>query len=571
MENKNDNVSMFNNNICEKNDEDEDIATKNLNEKVNDTNLNSKVNRYTFSFKIKLLFLFFFITLINVGVEFLYRDKLFDWSVEKIVSLHKRNSDTDDMIYKLSILISWLPRFQVTFVVTLLIYNYAYTPKVISVLSATYFGQCLNSLLKLIYNNPRPQWVDDKIHSFKCDPAYGNPSGHSMETTSLFLTLWDVSINHNNLFEGNLLPLKYILLSLIIILIFLISMSRFVLGVHTLNQIIYGNILGLMVFLFIKYIMFEDDYNSDSFFQRYFEDLYNSPNNDENNRKPNFHFQKIIESKLAINSNDRNIENKMRIKNEKEDLFKKDKDISSKNSKNKYDEHDDLRIHPQNSELIISVKDINLEKDSNYHNEIIQTCEEQVFEKKELSFKDFKMRWIIVMIVGLINISALAFYFYYRDSDQELKYNSIIDKRCGKDYSTYKRLSNKQLEVCLNISAFLFIIFGIEFEIFLLHDKNLNSFYKNLRIWNDTAWWKSIIRFIITGGIVVGIYYGISSIIPETKYDFTGDISKYNRSEIESDLALLIIFKGPLPQILIMFYVFFLNKFICSKIMLINI
>lgn len=512
--------------------------------------------RYTFNSKIKLFLLFSFLTMIIVGTEFLYRDELFKWSIEKIVSLHKRYSNTDHILYNLSYLISWLPRFQVTFVITLLIYNYSYPSKVISVLSATYFGQCFNSLLKLIYHNPRPQWMNDEILSFKCDPAYGNPSGHSMETTSLFLTLWDVSINHNNLLEGNFLPFKYIILSLVIVSIILISLSRLVLGVHTLNQIIYGNLLGLIVFFFIKYMMFENDYNSDSFFRRYFEDLSNITSNEE------------INSRIYYLKSTKNIKLDKTLEINKVENQSHSTDKNKFNAK--YNDHNDLKDINKNSEFIYSIKDNN--KDNNHSkNENIMTIEDKVYEKKELSFKDFKMRFIIIMIISLIMISALAFYFFYKDSEQEKLYNSIIDKRCGVEYSSYKRLSNKQLEVCLNVSAFLFIILGIEIEVFLMHDKNLNSFYRNTYIWNDTKWWISIIRFLLTGGIVVGIYYGISSIIPETKTEYTGDSQNYNRNEIESNLASLIIIKGPLPQILIMLYVFFINKYLCSKINLINI
>lgn len=47
------------------------------------------------------------------------------------------------------------------------------------------------SILKMIYNDPRPYWSDDRVKAFECYSEYGNPSGHSMMGALIFGMFWE--------------------------------------------------------------------------------------------------------------------------------------------------------------------------------------------------------------------------------------------------------------------------------------------------------------------------------------------------------------------------------------------
>jgi membrane-associated phospholipid phosphatase len=72
---------------------------------------------------------------------------------------------------------------------------------------------------KSLMSHPRPSWASDEIQAWACDPDFGNPSGHSLTS----MTFASFSSNHYLLF-----------------LAFLVGYSRMVLGVHSLNQVVFG-------------------------------------------------------------------------------------------------------------------------------------------------------------------------------------------------------------------------------------------------------------------------------------------------------------------------------------------
>ena len=45
-----------------------------------------------------------------------------------------------------------------------------------------YLSVCVYSLsiLKMLYNDPRPYFISDEIKGYGCDSEFGNPSGHAM-------------------------------------------------------------------------------------------------------------------------------------------------------------------------------------------------------------------------------------------------------------------------------------------------------------------------------------------------------------------------------------------------------
>ena len=44
-------------------------------------------------------------------------------------------------------------------------------------------------VLKMVYRNPRPYWVSNKIEAWHCESDFGNPSGHSLGSMAQAVTL----------------------------------------------------------------------------------------------------------------------------------------------------------------------------------------------------------------------------------------------------------------------------------------------------------------------------------------------------------------------------------------------
>lgn len=107
------------------------------------------------------------------------------------------------------------------------------------------------NVTKLSYANPRPYWVSSDIIAYKCSNQFGNPSGHSMTTMAMALTLWlDYKETSNGSYGATR---KAILLALAILFPISIGFSRLILGVHSLDQICYGLLLGVWIAMSMQY------------------------------------------------------------------------------------------------------------------------------------------------------------------------------------------------------------------------------------------------------------------------------------------------------------------------------
>ena len=133
------------------------------------------------------------------------------------------------------------------------------------------FFFCLqfHSMMKIWYGNTRPFWDKPKLYQDICDGGFGNPSGHSMVTTYLYLTLF-IYLNELQYFKNNK-KAQIIALAIILFWIFSIIYSRIFLGVHSINQIIFGTTLGLIVFCF-EIIVFKLNQMPISFYKKLFKE-----------------------------------------------------------------------------------------------------------------------------------------------------------------------------------------------------------------------------------------------------------------------------------------------------------
>jgi membrane-associated phospholipid phosphatase len=98
----------------------------------------------------------------------------------------------------------------------------------------------LNIFFKLVFHQPRPFWVSDRVRAFGTEGSYGLPSGHAQHAMAVWGTMaarvkgW----------------LRWLMASLI----FLIGYSRIVLAVHFPTDVLAGWLIGgLILWAFLKW------------------------------------------------------------------------------------------------------------------------------------------------------------------------------------------------------------------------------------------------------------------------------------------------------------------------------
>ena len=108
------------------------------------------------------------------------------------------------------------------------------------------------SIFKSFIHEARPFFVMD-LTPTKCWLEYGNPSGHSMTSTSLYLTMWDL-LCRNYKADRNT---RIFSLAFTLLVVFMIAFSRIYHGVHTYNQILLGWGLGVLIYFLFCHVAYQ--------------------------------------------------------------------------------------------------------------------------------------------------------------------------------------------------------------------------------------------------------------------------------------------------------------------------
>jgi len=110
----------------------------------------------------------------------------------------------------------------------------------------------------MVYADPRPFMVTDSFIPKHCYGDFGNPSGETVYAFSFYQYMF--LLFYREYIRGKQLFYRILFLIGIIILLFSIPISRMIDGIHSLNQIVYGCLIGLIIFfLFYLFIDSNDD------------------------------------------------------------------------------------------------------------------------------------------------------------------------------------------------------------------------------------------------------------------------------------------------------------------------
>jgi membrane-associated phospholipid phosphatase len=207
--------------------------------------------------KIKIIFIIIYFAII-IWVETLIRENLFLKSIPLQERLQKDGKFINilDISKIISIFgVEILPSLIYALVFLFMPLNYSFL-----ILQVLIYSSYLANIMKMIYQSDRPNWKSD-ILIYSCNYGYGNPSGHSLTSISLYLCLSHILINYFNISK----MLKILIFMFFIIFSFLIMMSRYILAAHSFNQILYGFFLGLGLYYIMIYIIGYHKYQSINF------------------------------------------------------------------------------------------------------------------------------------------------------------------------------------------------------------------------------------------------------------------------------------------------------------------
>ena len=188
--------------------------------------------------KIILLIIYF---ILCITTNIFYRKSLYDLSLSFQRSFQEKfNSQIIKLYFKIithfGSQVFYIPVFIILFFFNPL--NYF-----IYILSTLLIAIYFSNILKIIYHNPRPFWNDKKLFKDVCEGGFGNPSGHALGSISTYLGISHLLIK-NKLFKENI-KFQIGLFVFTIFFILNIMLSRIYIGVHSIDQIIYGGLLGL--------------------------------------------------------------------------------------------------------------------------------------------------------------------------------------------------------------------------------------------------------------------------------------------------------------------------------------
>ena len=225
-------------------------------------------------FKIKLIFIAVYFIL-TISLERIYNNKLFNKSLD-IIPDFQESSEPYDIFWNFMTFFGTKLGVGIIYVIFFL---FIPLNQVFALTFLLLFTGYLDNTLQILYLQERPIWIKEEINTGnKHACIYGNPSGHSLTSSSLYLSLWFIlsqNIDNKVLSRGITLILKYAILILSILIISVVMISRLYFGVHSLNQIIFGGTIGIGIFLLFLPILKIYHNSGNEFFSKQYLNKHN--------------------------------------------------------------------------------------------------------------------------------------------------------------------------------------------------------------------------------------------------------------------------------------------------------
>lgn len=188
--------------------------------------------------------------------EIMYKETLLNFSLSKDgIPWIQRDDVTSAGVKKFFLILTKMGGGKEMLIWFILSFIFQRRASAIYVCSILALDKLINSYLKLLYANPRPYMVESTIQPIDCSTSFGSPSGHSssasMIATTLFLhTFHGYTHSENKYLKRELYRhfyASYVYFTSLLVAMFWffgIPFSRYLMGVHSLDQVLFGNSLG---------------------------------------------------------------------------------------------------------------------------------------------------------------------------------------------------------------------------------------------------------------------------------------------------------------------------------------
>jgi len=195
-----------------------------------------------------------------ISTNFAYKDALYDYSLETVIpdiqkQMSSKGSQTAWLVFSDASL-ALIPSISIVILFTIV----SQRARSIHYSFSLAVSLAIMVFLKAAYTDPRPYWESGtEVQGFHCSTQYGNPSGHTMLSFSCVLIPWlDYCANFDK--PGSILAKPIVKVAFLILALSvgcLVALSRLYLGVHSLDQVLYGALLGAWVALTMHFVVME--------------------------------------------------------------------------------------------------------------------------------------------------------------------------------------------------------------------------------------------------------------------------------------------------------------------------
>ena len=209
-----------------------------------------------------------------VAIEPLYEDPLELWSIKTLIPwLQKMSTENKDILS----FVSWILDEGILFV-SLMFFAFFNRASALYVLGSYSVINGLIVFMKMAYADGRPYMMDPSLDASRAcsDTSFGNPSGHTSRALSLFVLQYLEFFNENSVKgvshqlqeKAQAIPLrpgvyeqmqssvlwKTIFMTLLVVVTSILALSRIVVAAHTLNQVMFGAMVGTALPLWWYYL-----------------------------------------------------------------------------------------------------------------------------------------------------------------------------------------------------------------------------------------------------------------------------------------------------------------------------
>lgn len=198
-------------------------------------------------------FIFAIILSATIVMDYLYQSQLQTLSMNKFVEfVPKYCQFKKDYIF--SVLFVSYGIEGIICILLLLVYNFGNIFKFIILLTSIQVSFLFISIFQLIYRSRKPIIFDNpSMPCYSSNVFFGNPSIRIFLSSVFFLTLHRITF-HSSRFVGRPI-IKFLGFILSLFVIFIISAFTWITGLNSLDQMIFGGLLGYCVYFFYFFVL----------------------------------------------------------------------------------------------------------------------------------------------------------------------------------------------------------------------------------------------------------------------------------------------------------------------------